>query len=148
MNSNNLTLLAGSNGSGKSTIIQALLLIAQSYHLNNNSFIYIELMGKYVKLGYSNDVLYEFTNAEPNLRLKLEYEGGSINLDSIYESQKTQIKLKNMNYSGKRVPNTIKIDTGLLNERFEYIAADRISPDKVFSIFTMATVFSQENVYF
>ena len=37
-----LTLLAGSNGSGKSTIIQALLLIAQSYHQTDNSFIYIE----------------------------------------------------------------------------------------------------------
>ena len=133
-----LTLLAGSNGSGKSTIIQALLLIAQSYHHSDNSFIYIELMGKHVKLGHSNDVLYEFAN-EQNLRLNLEFEDWSINLNSIFESQKTQMKIEpEVRYFGTLSLNKdglLVAATGLLNDRFEYIAADRISPDKVFSIF-------------
>lgn len=121
-----LTLLAGGNGSGKSTIIQALLAVAQSY-IEHPEIPYLSLMGKYVKLGYSNDVFYEFNEENPLMSIQMEGNSGKIGLKMLYESQTTKMN----------VLETILEDTdiGLFKENFEYIAADRISPDKIFSVF-------------
>src|ERR1039458_4887050 len=54
-----LTLLAGLNSSGKSTIIQALLLLRQSYQENLLPSVGLTLNGKLVQLGTAKDVLYE-----------------------------------------------------------------------------------------
>jgi len=125
---NKLTLLAGGNGSGKSTIIQALLLIAQSYN-GNNKISQIDFMGKYVKLGYSNDIYYEFNDKEPIITLNLTFKDKNrIQLSSNYESQKSSLKCE---CAGEFYGNE-----SLVNGNFEYIAADRISPEKVFSVFS------------
>lgn len=59
----NLNLLSGINSMGKSTIIQMLLLLRQSYEQNAlEKGIYLN--GKYTNLGVGRDVLY--TEAEEN----------------------------------------------------------------------------------
>ena len=54
-----LTLLAGLNSSGKSTIIQALLLLRQSYLENLLAQVGLTLNGKLAQLGTAKDVLFE-----------------------------------------------------------------------------------------
>lgn len=124
---NNLTLLAGGNGSGKSTIVQSLLLIAQSFY-ESKELTSIHFMGKYVKLGYSNDIFYEFNNSEPTLGFNIKFDEGEISLNAKYISEETKL---NAQCDGKIIDNV-----GLFNNNFEYISAERISPDKVFSSFS------------
>ncbi len=51
-----ITLLTGSNGRGKSSILQSLLLIAQSFRSGKN-IEFIKLNGRFVCLGTYNDLL-------------------------------------------------------------------------------------------
>jgi predicted ATPase len=55
----NLTLLAGLNGMGKSSVLQALLLLRQSYLDGLLPGTGLELNGSLVRLGTAQDVLYE-----------------------------------------------------------------------------------------
>lgn len=59
----NLTILAGQNGVGKSSIIQSLLLLRQTNQKNRLDKI-LELNEPLCYLGKSNDVLYQFENEE------------------------------------------------------------------------------------
>src|SRR6516162_1911249 len=54
-----LTLLAGLNSSGKSTIIQAFLLLRQSHLENLLPKTGLTLNGKLTQLGTAKDVLFE-----------------------------------------------------------------------------------------
>src|SRR5258708_12247320 len=54
-----LTLLAGLNSSGKSTILQALLLLRQSYLENLLPSVGLTLNGKLAELGTAKDFLFE-----------------------------------------------------------------------------------------
>ncbi|MDO5540879.1 MAG: DUF3696 domain-containing protein [Eubacteriales bacterium] len=121
-----LTLLAGSNGSGKSTIIQSILVSAQSMMSSDGI---LDLMGEYIKLGYSNDVFYEFNEDQSHeMIISIEEEEGLSFLCANYESNKIKLKL----LDGSQF---VQENSCLQKEHFEYIAADRISPDKIFSVF-------------
>src|SRR5260370_21155222 len=77
-----LTLLAGLNSSGKSTIIQALLLLRQSYLENLLPSTGLTLNGKLAQLGTAKDVLFEEADVDeigfelqddPPASLKLQF---------------------------------------------------------------------------
>lgn len=53
-------LLTGINGRGKSSVLQSLLLIAQSFD-NENSLNYLKLNGTYISLGTFRDVLNRYS---------------------------------------------------------------------------------------
>ena len=57
VNFKNLTILAGANGSGKSTVIQVLLLFLQSSKKHN--FGELLLNGYYIEAGTAGNILYE-----------------------------------------------------------------------------------------
>ena len=59
-----LTVLTGINGTGKSSFIQALLLLRQSGSPGMRELI---LNGSLVSLGYGQDVLYEFADDDSNI---------------------------------------------------------------------------------
>lgn len=59
----NLTLLCGSNGVGKSSIIQSLLLLRQS-HLKNRLQEVIELNKPLCEIGTFTDALFQFADSE------------------------------------------------------------------------------------
>jgi predicted ATPase len=119
-----LNLFTGLNGMGKSTIIQALLLLHQS---NKQGYIdkkTVCLNGDYIQLGTGRDVLYqnasnevisvELTEADVNLSLQLKYEKDADMLEIIEFSR----------------PSTNYL--GVISEKLEYLNAERISPQTVY----------------
>ncbi len=115
----NLTLLTGVNSCGKSSFIQALLLLKQNeyklYDLNKEHFIYID--GDYVKLGKQKDILFQ-----------------DLFEDNVY------IELYNKDNYGKLLFNSkdLKMEAdfpifepsfNLFNDDFQYITTDRIAPN-------------------
>lgn len=55
-----ITLFTGSNGRGKSSLIQSLLLIAQSFG-SDRQINFIKMKGKFLDLGTFDDILYKGT---------------------------------------------------------------------------------------
>jgi predicted ATPase len=55
----NLTILAGANGSGKSTVIQSLLLLIQSQEEKNVFLDVLILNGYFINAGVAQEILYE-----------------------------------------------------------------------------------------
>lgn len=78
---NKLTLLTGFNASGKSTVLQSLLLLSQALR-KNISCNYISVNGGLVKLGSSTDILHEsnelLVDQKKELGLGIAYNSGSI----------------------------------------------------------------------
>ena len=69
-----LTLLSGLNGMGKSTILQALLLLRQSYQQGLLQKTGLSLNGDLVKIGSAQDALFEDAKEE-----KIGFEIGMAN---------------------------------------------------------------------
>lgn len=116
----NLNLFSGVNSMGKSTVIQMLLLLRQSYEQNAlEKGIYLN--GKYTNLGVGKDVLY--TDAKEN-KICILVEDGQDYLCAEYD------------YNGAsdflRLTSTINAeamrDMNLFGDGFNYIAADRLGP--------------------
>lgn len=115
-----LNLFSGVNSMGKSTLVQALLLLRQSYEQNAlEKGIYLN--GKYIKLGIGKDVLYSEAK-ENRIRLKMKDEERVLEAEYGYNGAADFLK----------ADNEIKIDSvkgmNLFGSGFHYIAADRLGP--------------------
>ncbi|MCD8105369.1 MAG: DUF3696 domain-containing protein [Lachnospiraceae bacterium] len=120
-----VNILSGMNGMGKSTMLQSILLMRQSY-LQENLMKGLRLNGKYVSLGNAQDILYEkaeneviglgFTTDE-NQIIRWEYQYSvdtdflpTINGDGIVHCQE------------------------LFGTHFTYISAYRIEPKDLYRV--------------
>lgn len=65
----NLTLFSGFNGMGKSSALQSLLLLRQSFDKHLLPSIGLSLSGEFVNLGNGKDLLYAYAENE---RIKIE----------------------------------------------------------------------------
>lgn len=121
----NLNLLAGANGCGKSSLIQALLLLRQTYERTGDMkqlFTY----GKYVNLGMAKDVLYEYAEDDEDILYKLTGTDGEKELIYKYEAASRILKCRSCKELGKT-------DFNLWDSSFEYLSAERISPQTTYS---------------
>ena len=124
----NLNLLAGSNGCGKSSVIQALLLLRQSFE-QYGSLNKLVTYGKYANLGLSGDILYDYAEAG-NERIILELEENTKNVLRLeYPYVAEQVVLKN-----KENLEQEEYRHNVFSDGFEFLAADRISPQTTYSI--------------
>lgn len=115
-----LNLLSGVNSMGKSTIIQALLLLRQAKEQNAlDKGIYLN--GKYTNIGVGGDLLY--VGAQENfVRIALHTDNGMFrkcyryekNADFLQEEEKTE--------------GNVGANLNLFEQGFTYIAADRQGP--------------------
>jgi predicted ATPase len=114
-----LNLFSGVNSMGKSTMIQALLLLRQAQEQNAlGKGIYLN--GKYTGIGVGRDLL--FTNAQENyIRISLESEAGICKKIYRYEGEADFLQEIFGEKSGMSGLN-------LFDEGFTYIAADRLGP--------------------
>jgi len=121
----NLTVLAGQNGCGKSTLIQAILLLKQSYE----KFFGLDkiiISGDYISLGNSGDIINEYTE-ESYIKIEIEdTDNKKVSINMPYVSSMNLLKADCTNDEDLDKINIFK-------DSFEYIAADRIVPQNIFS---------------
>lgn len=119
-----LNVLMGLNGMGKSTVIQSLLLLRQSYQENRLSGL--KLNGKYVKLGNGSDVLSERAEDEV-IGITLEENKNEMRTQFSYL---TNSDLLENQFSLKEIP----AQSVLFGKNFCYLSAYRIEPQDLYRI--------------
>jgi predicted ATPase len=116
-----LSILTGLNGMGKSTVIQALLLLRQNYELG--LYDSISLNGELVQLGNSKDLLYQYFQSHE--------VGISITDDQYGESQWSWDAGENIDHmplkSWANKSNQI-YNSSLFGNHFHYLHAERMGP--------------------
>lgn len=117
----NLNIFAGINSMGKSTVIQSILLLRQSYELNLIDSG-LQLNGNIINLGTGYDVLCRDGN-EDEFSISIKTKDGLFERKYDYEKESDFQKLK---YG----VNTILelSDINIFSSNFAYISADRIGP--------------------
>jgi predicted ATPase len=121
-----LTLFAGLNSSGKSTVIQSLLLLRQSYLEGLLPNVGLTLNGKLAQLGTAKDVLFEDAEAD-EIRFGLDDSGGSsLRLALKYEQESDILALKHSSPDGE------VWGTSLFRDDFQYLKAERVGPRTAF----------------
>ena len=121
-----LNVLMGLNGMGKSTVIQSLLLLRQSYQ--ENGLFGLRLNGRYVMLGNGSDVLFERAEDE-RIGFYVKGSGGSIRADYDYAAESDLLQ-------NCLLENEIQeaADSPLLGDGFLYLSAYRIEPRALYRI--------------
>lgn len=124
----NLMLLCGLNGTGKSSVLQSLLLLRQSYQQELLKTVGLLLNGDLIQLGIAKDVFYKGATKD---------EFG-FNIDFVnqlkacwrfeYDREADVVKL-----AKQPVPDEV-YNTSLFNDDFHYLSAERIGPRTTFDI--------------
>lgn len=116
----NLNLFSGINSMGKSTVVQMLLLLRQSYEQNAlEKGIYLN--GKYTNLGVGKDILY--TDAKENkINISIKDVQNCLHAEYDYNGAADFLRLANAIKT-----NAIQ-NMSLFGNGFNYIAADRLGP--------------------
>lgn len=118
-----LNLFTGINGMGKSTLIQAILLLRQTYEKHNSSdWQRIVLNGHYINLGTMKDVAYWYRVEDETLISILEDElmwSCSFGEKDVQLLLATKEKEQNDKYT-------------LMGNGFEYISAERLGPKRYY----------------
>lgn len=127
---NGLTILTGMNGMGKSTIIQTLILLRQSYIMNDLD-AGMNLKGDLCDAGMSGELACQSSNEDYlNIELKFEKQNNLIFkfqypnniMDTLLPGEKTNVTDK----------NTL-IKYSLFNDAFQYLSAFRFGPQKTYN---------------
>jgi predicted ATPase len=131
-----LTLLAGLNGMGKSSVIQSLLVLLQSYRSGNLEKGYMELSGNLVELGTAKDVLYD--NAK-NDKIEIGFgwnvgeENKDLTFSLTYDPRADQLCIEEeqsnvRTFSYESIP--------FFSKSSQYLCAERLGPRKALPIST------------
>ncbi len=128
MEMSNLNLLTGINGVGKSSLIEALLLLQQSYNLRENTLRQLDLKGKWTDMGTQKEILCKSAESY-DIEIAFQSDAGSEHyiFDCIYENgDKTFI--------GEKFIKNLSTNNGKSQlydlRHFRYLSADRISPEE------------------
>lgn len=117
-----LNLFTGINGMGKSTLIQAILLLRQTFESSN---LYkgksIILNGHYVRVGTIKDISYWYKK-DDSIQIVIEDDT---------KVWKCELEQKNNKLVINSV-NTISPSDALTGEGFEYISAERLGPQRYY----------------
>ena len=124
----NLTVLAGLNGMGKSSVIQSLLLLRQSHEQNLLAASGITLNGDLVKIGTARDALYTGA-AEEVIGFGLDFEDG------------TQAEWRLDAGASNDMLDLVSPEVGagvfeqsLFTSDFHYVEAERLGPRTTFEV--------------
>lgn len=124
----NLNLLFGMNGMGKSSVIQSFLLLRQSFWENHQSNLdYLYTNGELTRLGTAKDVLCQNAEAE-RIRFYVQYSE-SLCYDFLYEAGDS----KNDQLKRFQSVNGETYETSLFTNEFIYLGAEHLGPRKQYS---------------
>ncbi|KAI4451665.1 hypothetical protein C823_006225 [Eubacterium plexicaudatum ASF492] len=135
----NVTLLAGANGCGKSSLIHALLLLRQSIEQGNHLGS-LCLYGKYIDLGFAKEIIYENAD-EKELSIEITNESEEyLKFAPQYEADKYILEVEKAEYK-----DILKINKfNLFSTSFEYLSAERIPPQNIFSAISFEEALGKE----
>ena len=113
-----LTVLTGLNGSGKSSVLQAIALLKQSLRIDGGTQELI-LRGTLVRLGRSEDVRFE-NATDDEIGFTIQTPQGQTKLLALAATGADTLELRH--------DGDIEDVAGALNNGFQFIQADRITP--------------------
>src|SRR5580658_8355744 len=123
-----LTLFAGLNSSGKSTIIQALLLLRQSYLENLLPKEGLTLNGKLAQLGTAKDVLFEEADID-EIAFDLKDDlPAQLKIRFAYREESDVLAVNGSETKGEIWKTSLFLDD------FQYLRAERIGPRTSFGM--------------
>lgn len=127
----NLNLFFGMNGMGKSSVIQALLLLRQSFWENYKSGLdYLYTNGEMIQLGTGKDIFCQ-NGISDTIRFYVQYRDHAIyDCSYKYEPDKPDSDQLTRIGAGKNE----KYDVSLFSNLFSYLSAEHIGPRKQYSI--------------
>lgn len=117
----NLTVLAGQNGVGKSSVIQSLLLLRQTFTKGRLDKI-LDLNSPLCFIGKTRDALYQFPDKEENLLIEFSLSSGEDNYTWKFDASNESSYLKRFN---KEERNDGAENLSLFGTNFQYISAAR-----------------------
>jgi len=126
----NLNILAGQNGVGKSSVIQALLLLRQT-HQKNRLHHGLDLNKPLCDIGSAADALYE-RSEEDFIAFGLERQTASGELQSCrwqFAVELPKMTAQFLYASKKDTTADIDYDFSLFNNNFQYLSANRLPPN-------------------
>ncbi|MER6080131.1 DUF3696 domain-containing protein [Streptomyces sp. NPDC001833] len=125
-------LLTGLNSSGKSSVLQSLALLRQSYESGDLAPIGggeagLLLNEELVQLGIGQDVRHEsYDETGPHIRLAVRGDGASVQWSAVYEREADHLKL--LPDEGRAGREPVDLLPTLFGPGFQYLKADRVSP--------------------
>jgi len=131
-----LTMLAGLNGQGKSSVLQSLLLLRQSYQqgllrptTQTDEFSSrLALKGDLVQLGTGKDIYFEGGQDEL-IDIEVTWQSNDkLSLSFKYETDDDTLKL------AQSQPFTMHLQTALFHHDFQYLQAERLGPRPFFEM--------------
>lgn len=121
-----LTLLSGLNSTGKSSVLQSLLLLRQSYQQELLPNVGLALNGELIRIGTAQDAFCERAK-EDYLGFKIIWNDGKKGIWRFsYDQIKTGADVLNNLDSKLPIENVYK--SSLFNKRFHYLQAERLGP--------------------
>ncbi|SDT84907.1 AAA family ATPase [Desulfobacula phenolica] len=128
LNLSNLTLVSGLNSMGKSSLIQVMLLLRQSFEQKVLTDRGLLLNGSYINIGKGKDALS--IDAENEMfSFVLEWEDKK-NLDISF-NYKSKSNLQPIN---KLTPDKFDFSQALFSDNFQYLAAERTGPKNSYPV--------------
>jgi predicted ATPase len=122
-----LTLLCGLNGTGKSSVLQALLLLRQSHQQGLLVGGRLALNGELAQVGTARDALYEEAEEE-SIGFEVAWEDGRrAAWNFLYDREADVLAAKSV-----EAPDTIFL-TNLFVDAFQYLCAERLGPRSFFA---------------
>lgn len=127
----NLNLFFGMNGMGKSSVLQSLLLLRQSFWENHKfNLDYLYTNGELIRLGTGKDVFCQ-SAADDKMRFYIQYEN-QLKYDCHYIYDLNDFDSDQL----QRMEKDLKEDytTPLFTDNFSYLRAEHLGPQKQYSV--------------
>ena len=121
----NLNVFAGINSMGKSSVIQAILLLRQAYEMGTLTKG-LHLNGELTQIGTGHDLMYRYS-AEDEVSIEVSKGERTIQWEYIYT--------KDSDYQELKFTNARQADIDAINiftPTFSYISAERIGPQRYY----------------
>ncbi len=116
----NLNILTGLNGSGKSSLIQSLLLLRQSYNMAITEKQGLILNGNIINLGKGKDVFYQYAESAEKIEFEIFDDLKKYLWQFKYEFDSNILK-------PLQIPDTY-LNINLFNKNFQYLNTEHVSP--------------------
>lgn len=129
-----LTLLSGVNSAGKSTILQAISLVRQSFDagmLAAQGKGELLLNGGWVELGTIRDLHCEYSQRKP-ATIQIEFGIADEENPMVFSGPVEDLEATFLRVSNSATTDSEIRDLNFLSQPFNYLRADRISPESIF----------------